>query len=71
LRLEVITEFAPIGCMALFSRLLFFPGVAPGPVYKRLLDAVREGQLEGTITTPQAARELVDRMLEVDGLPPR
>jgi len=41
-------------------------GVAPGPIYKRLLDAVREGQLEGTIKTPQAARELVDRMLAAD-----
>ena len=38
-------------------------GVAPGPIYKRLLDAVREGQLEGTVKTPQAARDLVDRML--------
>jgi poly(A) polymerase len=41
-------------------------GVAPGPIYKRLLDAVREGQLEGTIKTPQAARELVDRLLAAD-----
>jgi putative nucleotidyltransferase with HDIG domain len=39
-------------------------GVAPGPIYKRLLDAVREGQLEGTIKTPQAARELVDGLLD-------
>jgi len=41
-------------------------GVAPGPIYKRLLDAVREGQLEGTIKTPQAARELVDGLLAAD-----
>ena len=31
-------------------------GLEPGPIYKRLLDAVREGQLEGTVKTPQAAR---------------
>ncbi len=43
-------------------------GVAPGPIYKRLLDAVREGQLEGTIKTAQAARELVDRMLKEPGV---
>jgi poly(A) polymerase len=38
-------------------------GLEPGPIFKKLLDAVREGQLEGTITTPKEARELVDRLL--------
>ena len=38
-------------------------GLEPGPVYKRLLDAVREGQLDGTLRTPHDARELVDRLL--------
>jgi poly(A) polymerase len=38
-------------------------GLEPGPLYKRLLDAVREAQLEGTIKTPQQALELVDRLL--------
>jgi poly(A) polymerase len=38
-------------------------GLAPGPLYKRLLDAVREAQLEGTIKTPKQALELVDRLV--------
>jgi poly(A) polymerase len=38
-------------------------GVPPGPVYKRLLDAVREAQLDGTITTKQQAIELVKKLL--------
>ena len=38
-------------------------GLEPGPLFKRLLDAVREAQLEGTITTPKQATELVDRLL--------
>jgi poly(A) polymerase len=39
-------------------------GLAPGPLFKRLLDAVREAQLEGTVNTPVEARELVDRLLK-------
>jgi poly(A) polymerase len=39
-------------------------GLEPGPLYKRLLDAVREAQLEGTIKTPQQGLELVQRLLE-------
>jgi len=38
-------------------------GLEPGPLFKRLLDAVREAQLEGTITTPKQAMELVDKLL--------
>jgi poly(A) polymerase len=38
-------------------------GLKPGPLFKTLLDAVREGQLEGTITTPKQALELVDRLV--------
>jgi tRNA nucleotidyltransferase/poly(A) polymerase len=38
-------------------------GLEPGPPFKRLLDAVRESQLEGTITTPKQALELVERLL--------
>ncbi|MCI0464787.1 MAG: CCA tRNA nucleotidyltransferase [Gemmataceae bacterium] len=37
-------------------------GIAPGPVYKKLLDAVREAQLDGTITTSEQALELVQRL---------
>jgi poly(A) polymerase len=37
-------------------------GMKPGPQFKRLLDAVREAQLEGTLKTPQEALELVDRL---------
>jgi poly(A) polymerase len=38
-------------------------GLEPGPLFKRLLDAVREAQLDGTLTTPKQALELVDRLL--------
>jgi poly(A) polymerase len=38
-------------------------GVAQGPIYKRLLDAVREAQLDGTITTKEEAIGLVKRLL--------
>jgi putative nucleotidyltransferase with HDIG domain len=37
-------------------------GLEPGPIFKKLLDAVREAQLDGTITTPKEAWELVDRL---------
>ncbi len=39
-------------------------GLEPGPAYKRLLDAVREAQLEGTVKTVEEARELVRRLME-------
>jgi poly(A) polymerase len=46
-------------------------GVPQGPVYKRLLDAVREAQLDGTVTTTAQAIELVKRLLaEWGGSPP-
>jgi poly(A) polymerase len=38
-------------------------GVPPGPIYKVLLDAVREAQLEGTVRTRGEALELVKRLL--------
>jgi poly(A) polymerase len=38
-------------------------GLEPGPLFKRLLDAVREAQLDGTISTPKQAMEMVDRLL--------
>jgi poly(A) polymerase len=38
-------------------------GIEQGPIYKRLLDAVREAQLDDSITTPEQARELVGRRL--------
>ncbi|HKI30327.1 MAG TPA: CCA tRNA nucleotidyltransferase [Gemmataceae bacterium] len=40
-------------------------GVPQGPVYKRLLDAVREAQLDGTIRTKDEALDLVTRNLDV------
>jgi poly(A) polymerase len=43
-------------------------GVEPGPVFKKLLDAVREAQLEGVLTTKKQALELVDRLLKEWGL---
>jgi poly(A) polymerase len=41
-------------------------GLEPGPIFKRLLDAVREAQLEGTITTAKEALALVERTLAED-----
>jgi poly(A) polymerase len=38
----------------------------PGPSFKRLLQAVREAQLEGTVQTAKEARELVSRLLQAD-----
>jgi poly(A) polymerase len=38
-------------------------GLEPGPLYKRLLDAVREAQLEGTIASAREAHALVERLL--------
>jgi poly(A) polymerase len=39
-------------------------GIPAGPLYKRLLDAVREAQLDGAIRTLAEARELVKRLLK-------
>jgi poly(A) polymerase len=39
-------------------------GLKPGPIYKRLMDAVREAQLEGTVKTLDEAQALVGRLLE-------
>jgi poly(A) polymerase len=39
----------------------------PGPLFKRLLDAVREAQLDGTIHTREQALDLVDRLLAEEG----
>jgi poly(A) polymerase len=41
-------------------------GLTPGPLFKRLLDAVREAQLESTVKTAAEARELVDRLLKAE-----
>jgi poly(A) polymerase len=37
-------------------------GIEPGPIYKRLLDAVREAQLDGTITNARQAFELIEKI---------
>lgn len=37
-------------------------GLEPGPVFKRLLDAVREAQLDGTIRSTKEALEMVDKL---------
>jgi poly(A) polymerase len=42
-------------------------GIPPGPLYKRLLDTVRDAQLDGTVRTPQEALELVKRLLKEGG----
>jgi poly(A) polymerase len=38
-------------------------GLERGPLFKKLLEAVRDAQLDGTITTPQQALELVDQLV--------
>lgn len=38
-------------------------GLTPGPSFKKLLDAVREAQLDGTLKTPAQALEFVERLL--------
>ena len=50
-------------------------GIKQGPIYKRLLDAVRAAQLDGVVTTKKQAIELVKRLLNewgqsADGGPP-
>lgn len=42
-------------------------GLKPGPAFKRLLDAVREAQLDGLATTPEQAHALVTRLLAEPG----
>jgi poly(A) polymerase len=39
-------------------------GLEPGPNFKKLLEAVREAQLEGTIKTPGDALNLVDQLVK-------
>jgi putative nucleotidyltransferase with HDIG domain len=43
-------------------------GLTPGPVYKKLLEKVRDAQLDGTISTPEQALILVDRLLASDAM---
>jgi poly(A) polymerase len=38
-------------------------GIEPGPLYKKLLDTVREAQLDGTISTEKDAMDLVKKLL--------
>ena len=38
-------------------------GLKPGPEFKRLLDAVREAQLEGRATSKNQAHALVQQLL--------
>jgi poly(A) polymerase len=42
-------------------------GLNPGPQFKRILDAVREAQLEGTVREPAEAVELVKRLADEGG----
>jgi poly(A) polymerase len=43
-------------------------GLTPGPMFKQLLEAVREAQLDGTIKTPRQALELVDKLVKEAGV---
>jgi len=38
-------------------------GISPGPVYRRVLDAVRDARLDGEITTEAEEKALVERLL--------
>jgi poly(A) polymerase len=42
-------------------------GLPPGPLYKKLLEAVREAQLDGTIRTREEALALVEGLLKENG----
>jgi poly(A) polymerase len=42
-------------------------GLKPGPLFKELLDAVHEGQLDGAITTTNQALELIIERLRTLG----
>jgi poly(A) polymerase len=42
-------------------------GLKPGPIFKKLLDAVREAQLDGTIRTQEEAWDLVERLRAEEG----
>ena len=44
-------------------------GLEPGPIFKRLLDAVREAQLDGTIATREEALDVVKRSTPTPGGP--
>jgi poly(A) polymerase len=41
-------------------------GLEPGPMFKRILEAVREAQLDGTVKTKDQALELVHPLLQQD-----
>jgi poly(A) polymerase len=43
-------------------------GLQPGPMFKKLLDAVREAQLDGIVKTQPQAWELIERLLREDKL---
>jgi poly(A) polymerase len=45
-------------------------GLTPGPLFKRLLDAVREAQLEGRVRTKEEALKLVEELLREWGKEP-
>ncbi len=46
------------------ARILIRHGVARGPIYRLLLERVRDAQLDGEIHTREEALALVDRILQ-------
>jgi poly(A) polymerase len=42
-------------------------GLEPGPMFKQLLDAAREAQLDGSVKNAREAREMVERLLKDKG----
>ena len=59
------TEFAPAPLMN--GDLLTAHGLRPGPLFKRILDAVYDAQLEGRVNTQEEALKLAMEMAQKGG----
>lgn len=59
------TEFAPIGLLN--GDLLTSHGLKPGPLFKRILDAVYDAQLEGRVSSQEEALEMAMEMAKAAG----
>ena len=46
------------------GQTLIARGILPGPAFKRVLDAVRDAQLDGTIECPESATQLAMKLLD-------
>jgi poly(A) polymerase len=69
---ELLHQWSPadLNPPALLTGLdLIRRGLKQGRLFKKLLDAVREAQLDGTVQTTEQALELVDRIIAEEGTP--